>query len=111
VRQLVSLIDIAPTLLDRLGAPVPAHWAGESLARPGVRRFVFLQDLQDYAVIGRFGTELYKYPRENRVEQLFNLSRDSREQTPLSSAEHAAVFAELRAQLDPVMAALPKSLR
>lgn len=59
-RELESTVDIAPTLLDRIGAPIPANWAGESLARPSARRFVLLQGGQGHAVIGRFGTELFK---------------------------------------------------
>jgi hypothetical protein len=44
-------------------------------------------------------------------EQVFNLTRDVREEAPLSPAAYAAVFAELRAQLAPVIAAQPKALR
>ena len=110
-REIASVVDVAPTLVDRLGAPVPAHWTGESLARPGVRRFVFLQNRESYAVIGRFGTELYKYHLRRQDEQVFNLTRDSREAMPLSPAVHAAVFAEMRTQVAPVVAVQPKSLR
>lgn len=110
-REVASVVDVAPTLVDRLGAPIPAHWAGESLARPGVRRFVFLQNRESYAVIGRFGGELYKYQLRGHDEQAFNLTRDVREAAPLSPAAHAAAFAELREQLAPVVAAQPKSLR
>ena len=110
-REVASVVDVAPTLVDRLGAPIPAHWAGESLARPGVRRFVFLQNRESYAVIGRFGGELYKYQLRGHDEQAFNLTRDVREAVPLSPAAHAAAFAELREQLAPVVAAQPKSLR
>ena len=110
-RELASAVDVAPTLLDRLGAPSPAHWVGESLARPGVRRFVFLQNREAYAVIGRFGAGLYKYHRKRQDEKLFDLSRDAREEAPLTPAAHAAVFAELRAQLAPVIAVQPKKAR
>jgi arylsulfatase A-like enzyme len=112
-RELASILDVAPTLLDRIGAPIPAHWTGESLARPGARRFVFLQGGEGHAVIGRFGTELFKHyhHREKRTDELFNLSRDPGEEHPLSPSAHADVVAALRAELAPLVAVDSKRVR
>ena len=112
-RELASTVDVAPTLLDRIGAPIPATWAGESLARPGARRFVFLHGGQGQAVIGRFGSELFKHYhyRTTGTEELFNLSRDPREEHPLPPSAHAEVVAAMRAELAPLIAVDPKRVR
>jgi len=112
-REFASIVDVAPTLLDRIGAPIPPHWNGESLARPGARRFVFLQGMPGHAVIGRFGTDLFKYYhyRRTRTEELFNLSRDPREEHPLPPSAHAEVVAAMRAELAPLIAVDPKRAR
>jgi arylsulfatase A-like enzyme len=36
-------VDIAPTILDRLGLPIPASWEGQSLLTPTVQRFTYHQ--------------------------------------------------------------------
>lgn len=112
-RELASTVDVAPTLLDRIGAPIPAHWAGESLARPSARRFVFLRGGQGHAVIGRFGTELFKHYhyRKTGMEEFFNLSRDPREEYPLSPSAYADVVAAMRAELAPLIAGEPTRVR
>lgn len=100
--SLVSITDIAPTLLDRIGAPVPEHWTGKSLARPDERRFALIEERNEYAVIGRFGGELYKYRYTAGTEasdRLYNLSRDRGERQSLSEAEHPAIFKSLRDEL------------
>jgi hypothetical protein len=109
-RSLVSTVDIAPTFLDRIGVPAPAHWAGESLARPSVRHLVFLHGGQGPAVIGQFGGELfkhYRYPKAHS-EELFNLSRDPGEERPLSPTDHPEVIAVTRAALVPLARIDPK---
>jgi arylsulfatase A-like enzyme len=101
-RTLASVTDVAPTFLDRVGAPVPTHWMGESLARAETRRFTLAQGGSAYAVMGRFGDELYKYhfDGDDGRERLFNLSRDRAEREPLPLAAHASVVRDLRGQLD-----------
>lgn len=101
-RPLTSVIDIAPTLLDRIDAPIPAHWTGQSLARAKTRRFTFIQAGDRYAVIGRLGQELYKYHYDHSTgaEQLFNSSRDWVEREALPLDAHESVLKELRAELD-----------
>src|SRR5581483_8825839 len=38
-RPVASQVDIAPTLLHRIGAPIPATWGGEPLDLPPQREF------------------------------------------------------------------------
>jgi arylsulfatase A-like enzyme len=112
-RALASIVDVAPTLLDRIGAPIPANWAGESLARPSTRRVVFLHGGQGPAAIGRFGNELFKHYhyRKTRAEELFNLSQDRGEVRPLLPADHPEIVAAMRAALAPLVAVDPKRVR
>jgi membrane-anchored protein YejM (alkaline phosphatase superfamily) len=101
-RSLSSVIDIAPTLLDRIGAPIPAHWAGMSLARPSVRRFVMMQSRDSYAVIGQFGDQFFKYyyHRGGRAEQLMTLSYGGAESEVSPPDAHPDVLRDLRRELD-----------
>jgi hypothetical protein len=107
-RALASVTDVAATFLDRIGAPVPAHWMGVSLARAEARRFTFAQGGSAYAVIGRFGDELYKYhfDRDARQERLFNLSRDRAEREALPLEAHPGVVRDLRGELQAQLPAL-----
>ena len=112
-RPLASTVDVAPTLVDRIGAPVPSHWAGESLARPSERRFILLRGGVGHAVIGRFGPDLYKYYRYQKTqnEELFNLTRDPHEEHALPVATNAEIVAAMRARVAPVIAVEAQRVR
>lgn len=101
-RPLSSVIDIAPTLLDRIGAPIPEHWAGMPLTRPALRRFAITQSRDSVAVIGRFGDELFKYyyHRGRDTEQLVKLSRGGAERAVSSLDAYPEVLGDLRRELD-----------
>jgi hypothetical protein len=49
-------VDIAPTILDRLGLPIPSSWVGQSLLAPTGTRFTYHQT---YFLPNRFGV-LYR---------------------------------------------------
>ena len=78
-------VDIAPTILDRLGLPIPASWEGESLVSPSPRRFTRHQTYfvpNRFAVLYRDGSALYKFiatPQYGK-EELYDLRKDVREQ-------------------------------
>lgn len=38
-----SQVDVAPSILDMLGMPVPAHWSGRSLLQPAETRMLHIQ--------------------------------------------------------------------
>jgi arylsulfatase A-like enzyme len=74
-------IDIAPTILDRLGLPVPDSWEGQSLLAPSPTRFTYHQT---YFVPNRFGV-LYRNDRalfkfiatpQYGTEELYDLRLD-----------------------------------
>jgi len=107
-RALASIIDVAPTLLDRIGARIPEHWSGMPLSRPAPRRFALMQGRSTYAVVGRFGGEFFKLYRDGEAERLVRLLADGTEQADPRPQAHAGVLAELRAELDHRLRAAPR---
>ena len=100
-RPLASVTDVAPTLLDRIGAPIPEHWTGVSLARAGTRKYTLVQAQDRYAVIGSFGPDLYKYHYRvsDKAGELVRLGPGGSESKPLPPEAHAAVLQDLRGEL------------
>jgi hypothetical protein len=77
-------VDIAPTILDRLGLPIPESWDGRSLLAPAVKRFSFHQTYfipNRFAVLYRADNALFKYiaTPQYQQEELYDLARDPRE--------------------------------
>jgi arylsulfatase A-like enzyme len=111
VRAMVLNIDVAPTLLDYAGVPVPAAMQGRSLrafvGKAGVRSW-----RTDFLYEHHFGpkiippsegirNERWKYLRYVNespvVEELFDLKRDPLEARNLAGeSKHAAMLAQMR---------------
>ncbi len=94
--EFATQVDIAPTILDRLGLPAPAPWEGTSLLAPLVPRTTFHQTALKtplYALIHHTPEATYKYLSGNRGrrEELYNLTTDPGERS------------NLRATADPVL--------
>lgn len=102
VPALVELVDVAPTVLDYVGLPAPAVFAGRSL-RPLIdgtgeaKDAVYLEGPDAMAV----RTERWKLivDRETRAETLYDLAADPGEQQPLKPAERPGEAAALSARL------------
>jgi arylsulfatase A-like enzyme len=96
-------VDIAPTILDRLGLPIPASWEGQSLLHPSPQRFTHHQTYflpNRFAVLYRDNDALFKYiatPQYGQ-EELYDLRNDAREQHNLVK-EKPALNARLRERL------------
>ena len=96
-------VDIAPTILDRLGLPIPESWEGESLLAAAPTRFTYHQTYflpNRFAVLYRDGRRLYKYiatPQYGQ-EELYDLVHDRAESHNLV-VEEKAVAALLRDKL------------
>jgi len=96
-------LDIAPTILDRLGLPIPATWQGESLLHPSKQRFTRHQTYfmpNRFAVLHRDGHSLFKYiatPQYGQ-EELYDLRTDAQERHDLAKAR-PDVGARLRGKL------------
>ena len=77
-------VDIAPTILDRLGLPIPASWEGQSLLSPTPQRFTYHQTYfvpHRFAVLSRDGGALFKFiaTPQYGTEELYDLGADRRE--------------------------------
>lgn len=74
-------VDIAPTILDRLGVPVPESWEGQSLLAPTPTRFTYHQTYflpNRFAVLYRREAALFKFiatPQYGK-EELYDLALD-----------------------------------
>ena len=96
-------VDIAPTIVDRLGLPTPASWEGQSLLEPASRRFTYHQTYflpNRFAVIYRNGRELYKLiaTPDYGKEELYDLRHDAGEAVNLVDRERG-IAALLRERL------------
>lgn len=96
-------IDVAPTIVDRLKLPAPACWDGQSLLNPTIRNISVHQTTlrnQCTAVIKRSDLAMYKYIycATGKTEELYDLSRDPREQTNLINTIDSGTVHELRAE-------------
>ena len=98
-RALASIIDIAPTFLDRIGAPLPEHWSGLPLSRPAPRRYAFMQGRNVHAVVGEFDGGHYKLYRDGAAERLVQLLPGALERPAAHAAAHAALRAALERHL------------
>jgi hypothetical protein len=87
-------VDIAPTILDRLGLPIPASWEGRSLLAPAIKQFSFHQTYflpNRFAILYRADGALFKYiatPQYGQ-EELYDLTHDPGEVHNLSEARPA----------------------
>ena len=70
--------DIAPTIVDRLGLPVPPTWEGFSLLKDRPETYTYQEMLKYYAVVHSKGQLLLKYiyNESTNTEELYNLRTD-----------------------------------
>jgi lipoteichoic acid synthase len=93
-----GLMDIAPTVLDLLGHPLPAEWQGRSLFDPGRPQRVYLFGPYSGLFGLREGSRKFIYdPIANEV-QLYDLSTDPHERLNIA-AGHPEEVQEARERL------------
>lgn len=101
--RFATQVDIAPTILDRLGLPIPASWEGRSLMRADVKPYSVHQT---YFLPNRFAVLV---PRPGGVlkyiatpaygkEELYDLAADPGERANVAAA-HADLLPTLRARV------------
>ena len=86
-RQVVSLIDTAPGVLDLIGAPVSGGHQGRSFLEPAPRLAFFFADYSLGLLGLRDGSRKVIYELNGNRARLFNLTRDPSETTDMSSQE------------------------
>ena len=96
-------VDIAPTILDRLGLPIPESWSGQSLMVPSPERFTRHQTYflpNRFAVLYRRDGRLFKFiaTPQYGTEELYDLVNDRTETHNIAAAQPALV-ARLRDQV------------
>ncbi len=73
-----TTVDIAPTIVDRLGLPIPETWEGESLLHEKEKEFSFHQMNHYYAIIQCKNNSLikYMYNHKTKKEEVYDLKKD-----------------------------------
>jgi glucan phosphoethanolaminetransferase (alkaline phosphatase superfamily) len=99
--KLATQIDIMPTVVDRLGLPIPACWEGLSLLKNELRDYSYhyaSPRLERYAVMYKTEKALYKYIRLNddEEEKLYDLVSDPDEKKNLLPTADATLIETLR---------------
>jgi glucan phosphoethanolaminetransferase (alkaline phosphatase superfamily) len=97
-------LDVAPTIVDRLGLPIPERWEGVSLLRETAPRRTMHQTRLNkpcFAVLDYAPTQMYKYQRcdADGSEQLYDLTQDPQERHDLMWKPDAAILAAFRSAL------------
>lgn len=98
-------LDIAPTVVDRLGLAIPASWEGVSLLRDAAPRQTMHQTMLTkpcFAIIDYARDRLLKYMQcsGGRNEQLYDLIGDAGEQHNLALSADPAMVTGFRTALD-----------
>lgn len=89
-------LDVAPTVVDRLGLTIPADWEGRSLLRPAAPRQTMHQTRLTkpcFALIDYAKDRMFKYIqcRDGALEELYDLTSDSTERHNLTATQPALV--------------------
>jgi arylsulfatase A-like enzyme len=95
-RQIVSLIDTAPTILDLIGIHPPAAYQGRS-ALDGEARIAFFFSDYSLALVGlRDGPFKFIHELGSGRSRMFDVERDPREQTDLAASHPELVHRYVR---------------
>src|SRR5260370_22739648 len=87
--QLVSLLDVAPTLVDLVGGKASAGWEGRSALDPGPRVIRAFTDQRVLKLAIRTGRHKLVLDAEAGREQLFDMTLDPDERRDISGADAA----------------------
>lgn len=91
-------VDVAPTILDRLGLPVPPGWDGRSLLRGETPRFAYLRFGNTFAVVDHTPERTLKYIYDSLTgtEEVYNDTLDPQERTNILATTDEQELSELR---------------
>jgi arylsulfatase A-like enzyme len=102
--EFATQVDVAPTVIDRLGLSIPPSWQGRSLLDPNIKQYSYHETRRDkvriYAVIERTASTMYKYIHSGaNSDELYELVNDPHESNNLIGSSDAIVLARLKAKL------------
>jgi membrane-anchored protein YejM (alkaline phosphatase superfamily) len=103
--KFATQIDVAPTIVDRLGLPIPTCWQGASLLNPNIKAVTthqtYLKGHPCYAVLYRTDAKIYKYMycSNDKREELYDLTSDPGEQLNLIDIADPALIKRMRDEL------------
>ena len=98
-------IDVAPTILQRLGLSIPPSWQGRSLLEPSITSYSFHEARPNkvplYAVIEWSESTIYKYLHSgSKPDELYELVSDPHERRNLISTAAPELIGRMKAKLD-----------
>ena len=99
--RMVRQVDIAPTILDRIGLPIPESWDGVSLYRQPSARFSYHQLLDKYGIIDSTEERTLKYTfdADHEVEELYDITADPAEIDNLVGGRSNSSLSSIRVEL------------
>jgi glucan phosphoethanolaminetransferase (alkaline phosphatase superfamily) len=102
--EFATQVDIAPTIVDRLGLKIPPSWQGHSLLNPEIKQYSFHETRRNkvplYAVIKRTPSAIYKFIQAaDQEDELYELVSDPHERRNLISTADPALLTDLRTRL------------
>jgi hypothetical protein len=89
VRKVVSLVDVAPTILDLMGIAPPKNYQGRTMLDAAPRMALFFADYSLGLLGLRDGHWKFVYEIGSGRTRLFDLERDPKEMSDLSAHEAA----------------------
>jgi glucan phosphoethanolaminetransferase (alkaline phosphatase superfamily) len=97
VRNVVSLVDTAPTILDLVGISVPPNYQGRSMLDSAPRMALFFADYSIGMLGLRDGPWKFVYELDSRRSRMFDLDHDAHERTDvsMSNPERAAWYGRI----------------
>ncbi len=107
-------LDVAPTIIDRLGLPIPGSWQGISLLRPATTKLSMHQTRRGRntcrAVVSRTDSTLVKYIRCGKqrgsfTEELYDLQVDPHERQNVLDRGDPKFLARMRREMDALWSA------
>lgn len=99
VRQPVSQLDIAPTVLDLLGYEVPGEYPGTSLMAPPGERALNFSCAEDEQCLARLEDGEKYIHNFDEPDEMYDLSEDPREENDLAAELSEAGKEERRSEL------------
>lgn len=101
-RDFAEQPDIAATIVDRLGLPVPASWTGRSLLRPAFDTITYHSINYFYAAIDYQEGRVYKYlyNSDTKKEELYDDRHDPRELHDIIKQADPVYIAKMRERIN-----------